>query len=97
MNAIRDNDFKTIEILQTDKMLDKQFIDEYLGEDMYEKEDIDPNILNREYKSPQLNKSAYQEFWEGVSNPKLNRQSESRGSRSAMRTVNVSPLAFDRK
>jgi len=59
MNAIRDNDFKTIDKLQADKMLDKKFINDYLGEDMYDKEDIDPNILNRDYNSPQLNKSAY--------------------------------------
>ena len=59
MNAIKDNDFKAIDQLQTDKMMDKKFIDNYLGEDMYDKEDIDPNTLNREYKSPQLNKSAY--------------------------------------
>ena len=30
-------------------MNDKKFIDEYLGEDMYDKEDLDPNVLNREY------------------------------------------------
>ena len=71
MNAIRDNDFKIIDKLQTDKMLDKQFINDYLGDDMFEKEEIDPNILNRDYNSPQLDKSAYQEFWQGVSNPKL--------------------------
>ena len=59
MNAIKYNDFKAIDQLQTDKMMDKKFIDNYLGEDMYDKEDIDPNTLNREYKSPQLNKSAY--------------------------------------
>ena len=30
-------------------MNDKKFIDEYLGEDMNDKEDLDPNVLNREY------------------------------------------------
>lgn len=92
MNAIRDNDFKTIEKLQADKMLDKKFINDYLGEDMFEKEEVDPNILNRDYNSPQLDKSAYQEFWQGVSFQKQPIPSESRGSRSAMRNVNMSPL-----
>ena len=92
MNAIRDNDFKTIEKLQANKMLDKKFIDDYLGEDLFEKEEVDPNILNRDYNSPQLDKSAYQEFWQGVSFQKQPIRSESRGSQSAIRNINMSPL-----
>jgi hypothetical protein len=33
-------------------MLDKKFINDYLGEDVYEKDEVDPNILNRDYNSP---------------------------------------------
>jgi hypothetical protein len=73
-------------------MLDKEFINGYLGEDMYDQDEIDPKVLNRDYKSPQLDKSAYQEFWEGVSNPKLQRLSDSRGSQSVQRNVNMSPM-----
>ena len=40
--------------------MDKEFINGYLGEDIFDKEDIDPKVLNRDYNNnTQLDKTAY--------------------------------------
>ena len=78
MIAIDKDDFKAIEKLQKGNQMDKDFINGYLGEDVFDKEDIDPKVLNREYNNnTQLDKTAYQEFWLGV---RSNRFTDSRGS-----------------
>ncbi len=45
------------------KINDKQFVYDYLGEDASDGKSLDGNALNKEY-DPKLNKSAYQEYWQ---------------------------------
>ena len=64
IKALQENDLKTYEKIEDQKM-DKKEIDKYLkGEENDKKNEINLDELNKDY-GKDLDQAAYQDFWKG--------------------------------
>ena len=76
--ALQRDDFKNYDLMtKQHKKDDKQFVYDYLGEDMSDGKSLDGKNLNKEYDS-RVERTKYQGFWKQDLGPNLNQTIQSR-------------------